>query len=150
MGEVKVVEGSQAVALAVEACRPQVISAYPISPQTHIVEALARMAADGELDAELVRVESEFSAASVISGASASGSRSYTASSSQGLLLMTEVLYASVGMRLPFVITGVNRAIWASSPSRKKDQDSMMGVNQAVRAASPKNTIIYGPINRKR
>ena len=113
MGVVKVLEGSEAVALAVKACRPQVISAYPISPQTHIVESLARMAADGELETQYVRVESEFSAASVISGASAAGSLAYTASSSQGLLLMTEVLYASVGMRLPFVITGVNRQISA-------------------------------------
>ncbi len=95
MSVVKVLEGSEAVALAVKASRPQVISAYPISPQTHIVEGLAQMVADGELSAEYVRVESEFSAASVISGASAAGSRAYTASSSQGLLLMSEVLYAS-------------------------------------------------------
>jgi pyruvate ferredoxin oxidoreductase alpha subunit len=106
MDHVKVMEGSEAVALAVKASRPHVISAYPISPQTHIVERLAKMVADGELDAQYVRVESEFSAASVVSGASAAGSRGYTASSSQGLLLMTEVLYASAGMRLPFVTTG--------------------------------------------
>ncbi|MFB0521984.1 MAG: pyruvate ferredoxin oxidoreductase, partial [Desulfatiglandales bacterium] len=99
MSYIRVVEGSEAVALAVKACRPQVISSYPISPQTHIVEHLAKMVADGDLQAEYIRVESEFSAASVISGSSAAGSRSYTASSSQGLLLMTEVLYASVGMR---------------------------------------------------
>ncbi len=75
MGVVKVLEGSEAVALAVKACRPQVISAYPISPQTHIVEGLARFVADGEMDAEYVRVDAEFSAASVISGASAAESR---------------------------------------------------------------------------
>lgn len=114
MEEVRVLEGSEAVALAVKACRPHVLSSYPISPQTHIVEQLAKMVADGELDAEYVKVESEFSAASVLSGASAAGSRSYTASSSQGLLLMTEVLYNSAGLRLPFVMTGVNRCI--SSP----------------------------------
>jgi pyruvate ferredoxin oxidoreductase alpha subunit len=125
MGYVKVVEGSEAVAFAVKACRPQVISAYPISPQTHIVERLAQMKADGELDAEYVRVESEFSAASVISGGSAAGSRSYTASSSQGLLLMTEVLYASVGLRLPFVITGVNRAISAPISIQVDHQDTI-------------------------
>jgi pyruvate ferredoxin oxidoreductase alpha subunit len=125
MSYVKVVEGSEAVAFAVKACRPQVISAYPISPQTHIVERLAQMRADGELDAEYVRVESEFSAASVISGGSAAGSRSYTASSSQGLLLMTEVLYASVGLRLPFVITGVNRAISAPISIQVDHQDTM-------------------------
>jgi pyruvate ferredoxin oxidoreductase alpha subunit len=125
MSVVKVLEGSEAVALAVKACRPQVISAYPISPQTHIVESLARMAADGELDAQYVRVESEFSAASVISGASAAGSRAYTASSSQGLLLMTEVIYASVGMRLPFVITGVNRQISAPISIQVDHQDTI-------------------------
>jgi len=125
MSVVKVLEGSEAVALAVKACRPQVISAYPISPQTHIVEFLARMAADGDLDSQYVRVESEFSAASVISGASATGSRAYTASSSQGLLLMTEVLYASVGMRLPFVITGVNRQISAPISIQVDHQDTI-------------------------
>lgn len=125
MSQVKVVEGSEAVALAVKACRPQVISAFPISPQTHIVEGLARMVADGELDAEYVRVESEFSAASVLAGAAAAGSRSYTASSSQGLILMTEVLYASVGMRLPFVITGVNRSISAPITIQVDHQDTI-------------------------
>lgn len=125
MHTTEVLEGSEAVALAVKACRPQVISAYPISPQTHIVEALARMSADGDLDAQYVRVESEFSAASVISGASAAGSRSYTASSSQGLLLMTEVLYASAGMRLPFVMTAVNRAISAPITIQVDHQDTI-------------------------
>lgn len=125
MSSVKVVEGSEAVAFAVKACRPQVISAYPISPQTHIVEKLAQMHAQGELPAEYVRVESEFSAASVVSGASAAGSRSYTASSSQGLLLMTEVLYASVGLRLPFVITGVNRSISAPISIQVDHQDTI-------------------------
>jgi pyruvate ferredoxin oxidoreductase alpha subunit len=125
MADIRVVEGSEAVALAVKACRPQVIAAYPISPQTHIVESLARMAADGDLNAEYVRVESEFSAASVVSGASAAGSRSYTASASQGLLLMTEVLYASAGMRLPFVITGVNRSISAPINIQVDHQDTI-------------------------
>lgn len=125
MSNVEVVEGSEAVALAVRACRAQVISAYPISPQTHIVERLAKFVADGELEAEYVRVESEFSAASVVSGAAAAGARSYTASSSQGLLLMTEVIYASCGMRLPFVITGVNRAISAPISIQVDHQDAM-------------------------
>ncbi len=125
MSIVKVLEGSEAVALAVKACRPQVISAFPISPQTHIVEGLARLLADGDLNAEYVRVDSEFSAASVISGASAAGSRSYTASSSQGLLLMSEVLYASCGLRLPFVITGVNRTISAPISIQVDQQDTM-------------------------
>jgi len=120
-----VVEGSEAVALAVKGCRPHVISAFPISPQTHIVEALARMVANGELDAAYVPVESEFSAASVLAGASAAGSRSYTASSSQGLLLMTEVLYASAGLRLPCVLTGVNRSISAPITIQVDHQDTV-------------------------
>jgi pyruvate ferredoxin oxidoreductase alpha subunit len=102
-----------------------VISAYPISPQTHIVERLAQMVADGELDAQYIRVESEFSAASVVSGASAAGSRAYSASSSQGLLLMTEVLYASAGMRLPFVMTGVNRTVSAPISIQVDHQDTV-------------------------
>jgi pyruvate ferredoxin oxidoreductase alpha subunit len=118
MSTSKVVEGSEGVALAVKVCRPQVISVYPISPQTHIVERLAQMIADGEL-------ESEYTAASVISGASAAASRSYTASASQGLLLMTEVLYASAGLRLPFVITGVNRAISAPISIHIDHQDTI-------------------------
>jgi pyruvate ferredoxin oxidoreductase alpha subunit len=125
MNNVNVMEGSEAVAMAVKACRPQVISAFPISPQTHIVEGLARMVADGALNSEYIRVESEFSAASVVAGASAAGSRSYTASSSQGLLLMAEVLYASAGMRLPFVITGVNRSISAPINIQVDHQDTM-------------------------
>lgn len=121
----EVMEGSEAVALAVKACRPQVISAFPISPQTHIVERLAKMVSDGELQAEYVRVESEFSAASVVSGASLAGSRAYTASSSQGLLLMSEVLYASAGMRLPFVMTGVNRTVSAPISIQVDHQDTI-------------------------
>ncbi len=125
MSHIRVVEGSEAVAFAIKACRPQVLSSYPISPQTHIVERLAKMVADGDLEAEYIRVESEFSAASVLSGSSAAGGRSYTASSSQGLLLMTEVLYASVGMRLPFVITGVNRVISAPISIQVDQQDTV-------------------------
>jgi pyruvate ferredoxin oxidoreductase alpha subunit len=125
MDHVSVVEGSEAVARAVQACRAGVISAYPISPQTHIVETLASMAANGELDAEYVRAESEFSAASVLAGAAAAGCRAYTASSSQGLLLMTEVLYASAGMRLPFVMTAVHRAISAPITIQVDQQDTV-------------------------
>lgn len=110
----KFIEGSRAVAEFVTLCRPDVISAYPITPQTHIVEELAQIVADGELKSQFINVESEFAAASVVLGASAAGARSYTATSSQGLLLMTEVLYNIAGMRLPVVLTCANRAI--SSP----------------------------------
>lgn len=92
-GKLSVMEGSMAIARAVQACRPDVISAYPITPQTHIIEFLAKMVADGELDTEYIQADSEFSAASILAGSSATGVRSYTASSSQGLLLMTEVIY---------------------------------------------------------
>jgi pyruvate ferredoxin oxidoreductase alpha subunit len=125
VSQVTVMEGSEAVAMAVKGSRPQVIASYPISPQTHIVERLAAMVADGELDVQNLKVESEFSAASAVSGASAAGSRAYTASSSQGLLLMTEVLYASAGLRLPFVMTGVNRTVSAPISIQVDHQDTM-------------------------
>ena len=121
----KMIEGSRAVAEAVALCRPGVISAYPITPQTHIVEELSQIVADGDLDAEYVRVESEHSAASVCLGAVATGSRSYSATTSQGLLLMVEVLYNIAGMRLPLVITGVNRAISAPLNIWNDQQDTM-------------------------
>ncbi|MDR3565136.1 MAG: pyruvate ferredoxin oxidoreductase [Negativicutes bacterium] len=125
MGKISVMEGSLAVAHAIRACRPGVISAYPISPQTHIVEELAKFVADGELDAQYLRVDSEFSAASVVYGSSATGVRSYTASSSQGLLLMTEVMYAMAGTRLPVVMTGVNRTVSAPVTIQVDHQDTM-------------------------
>lgn len=121
----RALEGSQAIAETVARCRPQVIAAYPITPQTHIVEGLARIVADGRLDAEVVSVESEHSAASVVLGAAAAGSRAYTASSSQGILLMSEVLYNIAGMRLPMVLTCANRALGAPISIWNDQQDSM-------------------------
>lgn len=106
-------EGSIAVAKIVGRVKPGVISAYPITPQTHIVEELAQMVADGELKSEFINVESEHSAASAVLGGSAAGVRVFSATSSQGLLLMTEVLFNIAGMRLPVVITCANRAISA-------------------------------------
>jgi pyruvate ferredoxin oxidoreductase alpha subunit len=107
------IEGSRAVAEAVKLCRPGVISAYPITPQTHIVEELAQMVAQGDLNAQFVNVESEHSAASLVLGATATGVRSFTATSSQGLLLMAEVLFNIAGLRLPLVLTCANRAVSA-------------------------------------
>ncbi len=105
-------EGSQAVARAVALCRPEVIAAYPISPQTHIVEALSDLVRTGELDpCEYLMVESEFGALSACIGASAAGARSYTATSSQGLLFMAEALFNASGLGLPIVMTLANRAI---------------------------------------
>ncbi|MEI7905114.1 MAG: transketolase C-terminal domain-containing protein [Candidatus Firestonebacteria bacterium] len=109
----KVTEGLKAVAETVALCRPDVISAYPITPQTHIVEELSSIVANGRLKTEFINVESEFSAASVVVGASATGARVYTATSSQGLLLMAEVLFNAAGMRLPIVMTVANRAVSA-------------------------------------
>jgi pyruvate ferredoxin oxidoreductase alpha subunit len=107
-------EGSQAVARTVALCRPEVISAYPISPQTHIVEALSDMVRTGELDpCEYMMVESEFAAMSACIGASAAGARTYTATASQGLLYMAEALFNASGLGLPIVMTVANRAIGA-------------------------------------
>ncbi len=121
----KYLEGSHAVSQVVAMCRPHVISAYPITPQTHIVEDLARLVGEGQLDAEFINVESEFSAASVVLGAAAAGARTYTTTTSQGLLLMTEVIYCIAGMRLPIVLTCANRAISAPLNIWNDQQDSM-------------------------
>jgi len=110
----KQIEGSQAVAEAVGLCRPEVICAYPISPQTHIVESLGRMVSTGALErCEFINVESEFAAMSVAIGASAAGARAYTATASQGLLFMAEAVFNASGLGLPIVMTVANRAIGA-------------------------------------
>ena len=110
----KQMEGSQAVAEAVALCRPEVICAYPISPQTHIVEGLGEMVKSGALpNCEFINVESEFAAMSVAIGSSAAGARSYTATASQGLLFMVEAVYNASGLGLPIVMTVANRAIGA-------------------------------------
>jgi pyruvate ferredoxin oxidoreductase alpha subunit len=121
----KVIEGSMAVAEAVKVCRPHVISAYPITPQTHIVENLSQFVADGDLESQFVNVESEFGAASVILGASATGARAYSTTTSQGLLLMTEVLFNIAGLRFPVVITCANRAVSAPINIWNDQQDAM-------------------------
>jgi len=118
-------EGSRAVAEIIKLCKPGVISAYPITPQTHIVEELAHMVADGELNAQFVNVESEHSAASVVLGAVATGVRAFTATSSQGLLYMAEVLFNISGLRLPLVMTCANRAISAPINIWNDQQDSV-------------------------
>jgi pyruvate ferredoxin oxidoreductase alpha subunit len=110
----KQTEGSHAVAEAIALCRPEVICAYPISPQTHIVEGLGEMVKAGELkNCEFINVESEFAAMSVAIGASAAGARAYTATASQGLLYMVEAVYNASGLGLPIVMTVANRAIGA-------------------------------------
>jgi pyruvate ferredoxin oxidoreductase alpha subunit len=118
-------EGSRAVAEAVKLCCPGVISAYPITPQTHIVEELAQMVADGQLRSQFVNVESEHSAASVVLGAVAAGVRAFSATSSQGLFYMGEVLFNIAGLRLPVVLTCANRAISAPINIWNDQQDSV-------------------------
>ncbi|MGA2006892.1 MAG: pyruvate ferredoxin oxidoreductase [Solirubrobacteraceae bacterium] len=120
------VEGSRAVAEAVAMCRPEVICAYPISPQTHIVENLSQIVKAGELvPCEFVNVESEFAAMSVAIGASATGARAYTATASQGLLYMVEALFNAAGLGLPIVMTVANRAIGAPINIWNDHSDSM-------------------------
>jgi pyruvate/2-oxoacid:ferredoxin oxidoreductase alpha subunit len=102
-----------AVAYAVRDVDVDVIAAYPITPQTGVVEKLAEMIANGELDAEMIHVESEHSALSAIIGASAAGARVFTATSSQGLEYMHEVLHIASGMRLPLVMSVATRALSA-------------------------------------
>jgi pyruvate ferredoxin oxidoreductase alpha subunit len=110
----KQIEGSRAMAEAIGLCRPEVICAYPITPQTHIVEGLGEMVRTGEISkCEFINVESEFAALSVAIGASAAGARAYTATASQGLLFMAEAVYNASGLGLPIVMTLGNRAIGA-------------------------------------
>jgi pyruvate ferredoxin oxidoreductase alpha subunit len=110
----KQIEGSQAMAQAIALCRPEVICAYPITPQTHIVEGVGALVKTGELqNCEFINVESEFAALSVAIGASAAGARAYTATASQGLLFMAEAVYNASGLGLPIVMTLGNRAIGA-------------------------------------
>lgn len=120
------IEGSQAVARTVARCRPEVVAAYPISPQTHIVEGLSDLVRMGELEGcEYLMVESEFGAMSACIGASAAGARTYTATASQGLLFMAEALFNASGLGLPIVMTVANRAIGAPINIWNDHSDSM-------------------------
>ena len=122
----KQTEGSRAIAEAIALCRPEVICAYPITPQTHIVEGLGEMVKSGELmNCEFINVESEFAALSVAIGSSAAGARSYTATASQGILFMAEAVYNASGLGLPIVMTIGNRAIGAPINIWNDHSDSM-------------------------
>jgi pyruvate/2-oxoacid:ferredoxin oxidoreductase alpha subunit len=107
----EVLEGSHAVSEAVRLARVQAVSAYPITPQTHIVEAISEFCADGTMDARFICVESEHSAMAAVIGASSTGVRAFTATSSHGLALMHELLHWASGARLPIVMAEVNRAM---------------------------------------
>ena len=122
----KQIEGSHGVAEAVALCRPEVICAYPITPQTHIVEDLGALVKSGKLaNCEYINVESEFAALSVGIGSSAAGARTYTATASQGMLFMAEAVYNASGLGLPIVMTVGNRSIGAPINIWNDQTDSM-------------------------
>lgn len=120
----KTIEGSIAVAEVVRDCEPDVVACFPITPSTHIAEKLDKMYTDGELKS-YTAVESEFSAISMLVGASAAGARAFTTTDSQGLALMHEVLFATAGMRLPMVIVNANRSLSAPLSIWNDHQDSI-------------------------
>ncbi len=122
----KQIEGSHGVAEAVALCRPEVICAYPITPQTHIVEDLGALVKSGKIEnCEYINVESEFAALSVGIGSSAAGARTYTATASQGMLFMAEAVYNASGLGLPIVMTVGNRSIGAPINIWNDQSDSM-------------------------
>ena len=121
----EVMTANKAVAEAVRLAKPQVIPVYPITPQTTISEYLAQYVADEKIDAKYVKVESEHSAISAAVGASGAGVRTFTATSSQGLMLMHEILFAAAGMRTPIVLADANRAISAPLNIWNDQQDSI-------------------------
>lgn len=121
----KVMTANRAVSEAVKLAKPKVIPVYPITPQTSISEYLAQFVADGDIDAEYIRVESEHSAISAAVGACGAGVRVFTATSSQGLMLMHEILFAAAGMRMPIVMADANRAISAPLSIWNDQQDSI-------------------------
>lgn len=126
----KVIVGNHAVSWAVKLARTEVISAYPITPQTQVVEELSEMCASGELAARFIKVESEHSAMAAVVGASATGARAFTATSSQGLALMHEMLHWAAAARHPIVMAEVNRAlgpgwnIWADQSDSLSQRDT--------------------------
>ncbi len=126
----QVIKGNHAVSQAVKLSRVEVISAFPITPQTTIMEELSEMCANGDLDAKFIKVESEHSAMAALVGASTAGVRTFTATSGNGLLLMHEVLHWAAGARLPIVLANVNRAvsgvwnIWADQTDSLSQRDT--------------------------
>ncbi|MGO8877902.1 MAG: transketolase C-terminal domain-containing protein [Desulfomonilaceae bacterium] len=126
MGRKVGVEVSIAAADAVGLCDVDVVAAYPITPQTHVVEHLSELCASGSLDAEFVPVESEHSAMSVCCGSAAAGARTFTATSSQGLALMAEIVFIASSMRLPIVMFLANRALSSPLSIWNDHSDTMM------------------------
>ena len=124
-GKVTIITGNQAVAEAMRQINPDVVAVYPITPQTDVAEGLSSFVADGLLDTVYVPVESEHSAMSACVGAAAAGARAVTATASQGLVYMQEVLYIASGLRLPIVMANVNRALSAPINIHCDHSDSM-------------------------
>ena len=126
----KLIMGNHAAAYGAKLARAEVVAAYPITPQTQTVEKIAEMVASGEMKAEYIKVESEHSAMAACIGASATGARAFTATSSQGLALMHELLHWASGARLPIVMTNVNRAmapgwnIWSEQNDSLSQRDT--------------------------
>jgi len=125
-----VVEASKALALGAKLCRPKVVPMYPITPQTHIVESLADFINDGEMEAEMIHAESEHSVMAAMIGSTAAGVRTYTATSSQGLALMFELLPVMSGNRLPGVMSVANRALSAPISIWNDHSDSVSARDQ--------------------
>ena len=121
----KVIEASMAVAIAAKLAKPGVIPLYPITPQTHIVERLADFVNNGELNSEIIHCESEHSAMSAAIGSEAAGTRTFTATASQGMALMHEVVFIAAGMRLPIVMAVANRTLSAPINIWNDHQDSI-------------------------
>ncbi len=117
--------GNAAIAVAMKQINPDVCAAYPITPSTTVIEDFSSYVADGKVTTELITVESEHSAMSACIGASAAGARVMTATSAQGLALMWEMLYIASGMRLPIILTNVNRALSAPINIHCDHSDSM-------------------------
>ncbi|MEN6592648.1 MAG: pyruvate synthase subunit PorA [Methanobacterium sp.] len=122
---IKVISANRAIAEAVKMCKPEVVPVFPITPQTTISEYLAQFVADGDLRAEYIMVESEHSSISAAVGASGTGVRTFTATSSQGLALMHEILFVAAGMRTPIVMGNANRALSAPLSIWNDQQDSI-------------------------
>jgi 2-oxoisovalerate ferredoxin oxidoreductase alpha subunit len=112
----QVVTGNHTLSYGAKMCRAQVVSAYPITPQTQVVEKISELVADGEMDAIFIKVESEHSAMAACIGASAAGARTFTATSAQGLALMHEMLHWAANARTPVVMGNINRGM--GPPSR--------------------------------
>jgi pyruvate ferredoxin oxidoreductase alpha subunit len=121
----RILEVSESVSQAVKLCRPDVIPVYPITPQTHIVERLADYISDGELDSAMIHTESEHSALSACIGAQATGARTFTASASQGIALMHEIIFIASTLRLPAVMAVANRTLSAPINIWNDHQDSI-------------------------